>query len=136
MIYGVGTDIVDRSRFAEHTGKLADRILTEKEFKNYNEQQDKIDFLAKTWAVKEATAKALGSGIGKQCSWKDLEVSRDQAGKPEVRFSGKELLNRMEILNINSHVSLSDEADYVVAFVVLDRPDNPRPYSEGFYYKG
>ncbi|MBF0846675.1 4'-phosphopantetheinyl transferase superfamily protein, partial [Streptococcus danieliae] len=70
MIYGIGTDIEEISRFYEFFDKAnyLEKIYTEKEIKefyNINNPRKKAEFLASRYVVKEAMSKALGTGISK-----------------------------------------------------------------------
>jgi holo-[acyl-carrier protein] synthase len=118
MIFGVGTDMIDRGRFVHKADRLALKILTEKEYANYKQAKNKYDFMAKTWAVKEAVSKAWGSGIGRTCGWKDMELARNSNGQPYVNFNGQ-LASRATTLNITCHISITDQYEYVLAFAVL-----------------
>ena len=124
MIIGIGTDIVTISRIANSVERqqlaLAERILTERELSVYMNHAKPIAFLAKRFAAKEAASKALGTGIGK-ISWQDLEISNDSDGAPKLECRGKAKA-RLESLGANQvHISISDERDTAVAFVVISR---------------
>lgn len=123
MIVGIGTDIVQVSRIQQSLDRLGDafacRILTDSEFETYQGSNQPAAFLAKRFAAKEAAAKALGTGIGK-VSFQHLEVSNDALGAPKLKFHGYALeLQMMKAIN-HLHLSLSDEKDNAVAFVVLE----------------
>lgn len=124
MIAGIGTDIVRieriRQALGRHTGDaFARRILTEAEMQVFSEHTNRAAYLAKRFAAKEAASKALGTGIGK-VSFQHMEVSNDELGAPKLTFSGYacELQQQRNIHSI--HLSLSDEQDAAVAFVVLE----------------
>ena len=73
--------------------------------------------LAARFAAKEATMKALGTGI-RGVGWKDIEVVRHQGGAPSIYLRGRALL-RAEKLGVKElALSLSHSRDYAVAFVV------------------
>ena len=69
MTIAIGTDIVEIQRIAsalERQGdKFVQRILTESEIAEYQARGNSVAFLAKRFAAKEAIAKALGTGIGR-----------------------------------------------------------------------
>ncbi|MDH5395862.1 MAG: holo-ACP synthase [Gammaproteobacteria bacterium] len=123
MIYGIGTDIVHVSRMHDNITKYGDkfarRILTASEFIEYQTKHNKTAFLAKRFAAKEATAKALGTGFSNGLSLQHIGVQHDAAGKPELEFLAvaKEMIEELNIRQ--SHLSLADERDYAVAFVTL-----------------
>ena len=123
MIVGIGTDIVQVSRIQQSLDRLGDafahRILTENELEIFKASNQPAAFLAKRFAAKEAAAKALGTGIGK-VSFQHLEVSNDALGAPKLKFYGyAHELQLMKAIN-HLHLSLSDEKDNAVAFVVLE----------------
>jgi len=123
MIIGVGTDLVQMTRIRdvlERQGeRFVQRILTPEEQHIFYTKNDGARYLAKRFAAKEAASKALGTGIG-QVSWQDLEVTNDVAGAPFMSMTGaaKKLLKLKG--NVNVHLSITDEKEYVSAFVVLD----------------
>jgi holo-[acyl-carrier protein] synthase len=117
MIIGIGTDITSTDRFhsngvAKH--KLAAKILTSVEYNAYIGLPNTLQilYLAKSWAIKEATSKAYGTGIRKSMYWTDIQITKDELGKPIMQ-----LLNRPEI---KTHVSTSEEGKQIVAMVVLE----------------
>lgn len=122
MIFGIGTDIVQISRikdaFERQGERFAQRILCTKELGLFNEKKQSIPYLAKRFAAKEAASKALGTGIG-TVSWQDMEVSNDVNGAPVLTFSGSAQVLMSSIGASQVSISLSDEQDYAVAFVVL-----------------
>ena len=124
MIAGIGTDIVRIERIQKilekRTGEaFARRILTDAEMAIFSGHANPAAYLAKRFAAKEAASKALGTGIGK-VSFQHLEVSNDEKGAPKLVFSGY-ALELQQQRNIHSiHLSLSDEVDAAVAFVVLE----------------
>jgi holo-[acyl-carrier protein] synthase len=123
MIFGVGTDLVHIPRMQalldKHGDKIAKRILSDAEFVNFEKSHNPAAFLAKRFAAKEATAKALGTGFRDGLSLRHIAVENDNLGKPELTFHkrGQSLLQELNIGR--SLISLSDEQDYAIAFVTL-----------------
>ena len=123
MIYGIGTDIVRVQRMSDSLDKYGDkfarRILTDAEFEEFQDRNNKGAFLAKRFAAKEATAKAMGTGFTDGLSLRHIGVTHDSAGKPILEFSGaaEQFICKQKINQ--SHLSLADESDYAVAFVTL-----------------
>lgn len=115
MIIGTGIDIVELNRIKsvyQRQKKFADRILTEAEkekFKSLSESRQ-IEYLAGRFAVKEAYAKAVGTGIGETLSFLDIEVLSDHLGKPIVS----------KPLTYKAHISISHSKEYAVAQVILE----------------
>jgi holo-[acyl-carrier protein] synthase len=124
MILGIGTDIVKIERFTNsrsHMDQLANKLLTDFELAEYQTiTNQKDNFLAKRWAAKEAISKSFGTGISADTRWKSIEIRHNkQTGAPFVCFYG-ELKNTVETLQARCHLSLSDDADVVVAYAVID----------------
>lgn len=123
MIYGIGTDIVQCSRiekmWLEHGMSFAKRILTEYELSVLQQQKtNQVAFLAKRFAAKEAVAKALGTGFRDQVLITQVGIETDLKGKPQVAFYGNTELYVATLGIADIQVSISDEADYVIAFVI------------------
>jgi holo-[acyl-carrier protein] synthase len=126
MIYGIGTDIVAIARLqkllARH-GRLAlTRILAPTECADFQQiaERQRPAFLAKHWAAKEAFAKALGSGLRPPATLTHIAVTHDTAGKPGFILA-PELSAQLTAHGIIAHhLSLSDEAEYAIAHVILE----------------
>jgi holo-[acyl-carrier protein] synthase len=125
MIYGIGTDIVSIRRMqdlhARFDVRLAQRVLTPQEWEEYAQAASKNSFLAKRFAAKEAFAKAAGTGMRTPVHFGAIDVTHDARGRPGLAF-GAELSAWLARRGIGAtHLSLSDEQDYAVAFVVLEK---------------
>jgi holo-[acyl-carrier protein] synthase len=124
-VISIGTDILAVQRIEAVQKRLGDkfmrRILTATEQEEYRDAALPNRLLAKRFAAKEAVAKALGTGIGRGVSWQDIEIGHDSHGSPLVHLRGGALAVAAELGGSRVALSLSDEADYVVAFAVLDR---------------
>ncbi len=125
MILGIGTDITNVDRFInsqQHMERMANRILTDHELKEFNNLKENHGrYLAKKWAAKEAVSKAFGTGIAGDTKFKSIEIRHDYNGKPVVIFWNK-LKDNAETLRLRCHLSISDEADTVVAYTVIEYP--------------
>jgi len=125
MIYGIGTDIVSVHRMddlhARYGDRLAERILSSEELVEFGTATVKNAFLAKRFAAKEAFAKAAGTGMRAPVHFASLRVIHDDLGRPGLAWTA-ELGDWLAARGVASaHLSLSDERDYAVAFVVLER---------------
>jgi holo-[acyl-carrier protein] synthase len=125
MIFGIGTDIVDVKRIKKMKSidSFAKKILGDNEHLKYEalSESKKIFFVAKQFSGKEAFAKAIGTGISGDINLKGIEILRDDKGKPIFNFD-KKIQMRLDHLGItDSHVSLSDEEEYALAFVILEK---------------
>ena len=124
MIYGIGTDIVAVSRlrgmWERHGDRLLDKILAPQEMDDFAKSADKGRFLAKRFAAKEAFSKALGTGVRPPATLPAIAVAHDDLGKPVLHFHGQ-LEKMIENKNLKAHLSISDEAEYAVAYVILEQ---------------
>ncbi len=123
MIYGIGTDIVAVARmrgiWERHGDKVLEKLLAPQEMPDFARAADKGRFLAKRFAAKEAFSKALGSGVRPPATLPAIAVTHDDLGKPVLDFAPA--LNALLLeKNLKAHLSISDEADYAVAYVILE----------------
>ncbi|MCF6210199.1 MAG: holo-ACP synthase [Gammaproteobacteria bacterium] len=124
MIYGIGTDVVAVPRLQisldRYGERFAARILTTSEMSDFRQTQSQAHFLAKRFAAKEALVKALGTGFRDGLSLRDVAVANDALGKPVLVFSDK-LADRLRSQGVTQqHLSLTDEREYALAFVILE----------------
>ncbi len=127
MIIGIGTDIVMVARIeaacARHGTAFAKRVLSAQELAEYVSQAHPARFLSKRFAAKEALAKATGHGLRHPVSLHRITVGHDELGKPAFLFD-EELTVFLSNLGVaRHHLSLSDERDTAVAFVILEGED-------------
>jgi len=124
VIVGIGTDLLRVSRMQKalerHGQRLPERILHPLEMQRYQQSRRAANFLAKSFAVKEAAVKALGLGF-RGIGYRDIGWTQDSRGKPELCFSEHGLNVMRQMGAGRGFVSLSDEADMVVAVVVLEK---------------
>lgn len=127
MIIGIGTDIVSVARMetalARHGEHFAQRILSSLELAEYAGQAHPARFLSKRFAAKEALSKACGQGLRHPVTLRNITVGHDELGKPAFEFNGElqEFLAGCGM--VRHHLSLSDERDHAVAFVILEGKD-------------
>ncbi len=124
MILGIGTDIVSIARIREaldrHGAQFAQRILSDAELLALNDVKDPVPWLAKRWAAKEAFGKAAGSGVRAPLSLAAIGVDHDAAGRPLFELSAA-VVQALQARGVERiHLTLSDERDYAVAFVVFE----------------
>ena len=127
MIYGVGTDLVDIERVKKILLKNRDgfvkKVLSEHEQALFANKADSAAYCAKRFAAKEAFAKALGTGIGRVVSFQDLTVRNNENGKPHFIASEKLRQFLVEKNIKQAHLSISDESQNAIAFVILESKD-------------
>lgn len=124
-IHGIGTDIVSIERIrlalARHDDRFARKVLSDAELAKYETLNDGAAYVAKRFAAKEAFFKALGEPPSSANTWHQLSVMNNAAGKPVLQC-GLLLAALLQRCAISStHVSLSDEREHAVAFVVLEQ---------------
>ncbi len=118
-IKGIGTDILEierlRSVIKRKGQPFLEKIFTEIERKYCLKFKDPVIHLAARFCAKEAIAKALGIGFGKDLSFLDIELINDKKGKPIVKFADKvkKKFNKPKIL-----ISISHTSTFAVAFVI------------------
>lgn len=123
-VVGVGTDIVAVGRMRDaldrHGERFARRILSAPELEQWQARGATPGLLAKRFAAKEAASKALGTGIAHGVTLRSIQVANDEQGKPVLSLvqGAAEQARRLGVLR--THLSLSDEREFAVAFVVLE----------------
>jgi holo-[acyl-carrier protein] synthase len=124
MIHGIGTDIVAVTRLEQfclrHGERGVGKLLSVAERADYAASGQPARLLAKRFAAKEAFGKALGTGVRAPATLPAISVVHDALGKPAFAFA-PDLAEYLHQRGLTAHLSLSDEADYAVAFVVLER---------------
>ncbi len=128
MILGIGIDICEVSRVAKTLERFNERFKTRcftvLERKKCQGAYNKPNCYAKRFAAKEATSKALGTGINKGISWKQIEVENLKSGKPTINLYGKAKKKLESLLpkNMTSNIllTITDEKEYAQAFVIIE----------------
>jgi holo-[acyl-carrier protein] synthase len=129
MIFGVGTDIIQITRIeaalARKGERFAEKILGPEELEKYKRRKAKvaargIRFLATRFAAKEAFSKAIGLGMRMPMTWRAVQVLNAPSGKPIAVTSGT-LKEFMKKNGLTIQISITDEADYAVAFVIVEK---------------
>ena len=123
-IIGTGIDIVEISRIAKsferYEENFASKILHDDEMNEFGNDTNKVAFLAKRFAVKEAFVKALGTGIRDNVNWRKMYVIHDDKGKPSLVFTD-EFAKEINAESLDVHISISDEKEYVVAQALITK---------------
>jgi len=117
----VGVDLIEHERLIETYQRFGERFLkrvfTDREIA---EAEGRITRLMGRFVAKEATAKALGTGIG-AVAWREIEVVRLDGGKPELRLHGAAARIASERGWIAFDLSISDTHRHTIAMVVALR---------------
>jgi len=129
MIYGIGTDIIQISRIeaalARNGERFAEKILGVEELEKYRRRKARVEargirFLATRFAAKEAFSKAIGLGMRMPMTWRAMQTLNAPSGQPIAVTSGS-LQEWMAARGLSARVSITDEADYAVAFVIVEK---------------
>ncbi len=127
MIFGIGTDLVQQERVQRAIDRFgqrfAERILMDREMDAYLAHKKPARFLAMRFAAKEAVVKAMGTGFAHGMWVRDVGIVQNEWGRPEIIYSDRGVAMCDELGIGEGHVSLTDEAGFVVAFAVLMRAD-------------
>ena len=125
MIFGIGTDLVQQDRIQQSLDRFGDRfvqrLLLQQELEAFQAQKNPTRFLAMRFAAKEAVVKAMGTGFAHGIWVRDVGTIQNEWGRPEIIYSlrGKAMCRKLGIGE--GHISLTDEAGFIVAFAVLLR---------------
>ena len=128
MIVGIGSDLADIRRIEASIERFGERFLnrvfTEGERDKADGRRRRADTYAKRFAAKEACAKALGTGIYRGVTWKQMEVVNLPGGKPTLVLTGA-ALERLKALapaplRPQIHLTLTDDHPWAQAFVVIE----------------
>ena len=113
----IGIDLIKTSRMKQMIERFGEkglgRFLNSDEIllvKNYKTA-------AGFWAVKEATSKALGVGIGKDFSFKDVVISKTPRGAPSITLS-KKIVEKFNVADTST--SVTHDGEYAIAVVAIE----------------
>lgn len=117
-MHTTGIDIVEIDRvgrvLARHPERFLARIYTPAEVAHC---RGRLGELAVRFAAKEATMKALGTGV-RGISWRDIEVLPNRRGKPLLLLHGTAAARAARIGLTDIDVTLTHARDYAAAIVV------------------
>ena len=129
MIYGIGTDIVQISRMQEALARngerFAEKILGPEELAIFRQRKALVEarglrYLATRFAAKEAFSKAVGMGMRDPMNWHAVQTLNNNQGQPVVQANGN-MLQWMQERSLRARISVSDETDYAIAFVIIEQ---------------
>lgn len=121
MIIGIGTDIIEIDRIEKvimRTSSFIQKSFTSNEIEYFKLKGLKGNVIAGNFAAKEAISKALGTGF-RGFGLQDIEVLRDELGKPVVNLSHK-IYKLIDIKKFNIHVSISHSKENAIAYAVME----------------
>ena len=125
-ILGNGVDIIQNSRIKKliKNKKFILRVFSKNEINESKKTINKVNFFAKRFAAKEAFVKSIGLGFRKGINLKDICVHKDKLGKPNIVLNSKVkkvLSKKFSSNRFKIFLSLSDEKDYSIAYVILNK---------------
>ena len=124
MVLGIGTDMIEIERMQASLERFGERFLqrifTPAEIAYCMSKKNAAESLAARFAAKEAGAKALGTGISRGISWKEIEVRRQPGERPELHWSGRaaERARQMGVGRVS--LSLTHSRELAMAVVVVE----------------
>ena len=113
----IGIDIIKTSRMQKlmerFKEKGLEKFLCNDEIALVNSYKTAAGF----WAAKEAFSKALGTGIGAECSFKDIKIYKTPKGAPHLALS-KKIIKKFDILDVA--LSITHDGEYAVSVVTIE----------------
>lgn len=121
MIIGIGTDIIEIDRIEKvinRTSSFIEKSFTRNEIEYFKSKGLKGNVIAGNFAAKEAISKAIGTGF-RGFGLKDIEVLRDELGKPIVKLSDK-IYKLLDVKEFNIYISISHSKENAIAYAVME----------------
>ena len=125
-IFGIGTDIVNIQRIEQSLNRYGNsfktKIFSKREILYCDKKKNSSSFYAKRFAAKEAFTKALGTGIRKDVSLKNIEIINNVDGKPLILLKGNlssYIKKKIKSSKYDIHLSLSDDKPWAQATVII-----------------
>jgi len=113
----IGIDLIKIDRMKRLIERFGDRglhkFLNENEIALIKNPRTAAGF----WAAKEACAKALGCGIGHECGFHDIVLSKTSKGAPLITLSDP-IVTLFKITDTS--LSITHDGDYAIAVVALE----------------
>lgn len=123
MIVGIGTDIIEIERIekvVENNKNFLTKSFTEKELEFFQERNYRAEVITGNFAAKEAISKALGTGF-RGFGLKDIEVVRNEIGKPIAYLYGKAKEIADLYGNYNLQISISHDKSTAIAYCIIEQ---------------
>ncbi|HNX97922.1 MAG TPA: holo-ACP synthase [Candidatus Aminicenantes bacterium] len=124
MIFGIGIDQLDiarMDRLVRGDDGFVARVFTAEETRYCHSQHTPAQHFAARFCAKEAFFKALGTGWRHGMGWTEVEVVRDELGRPEINLAGKaaQVFRQLGLTRI--HLSLTHTGSTATAMVVVEK---------------
>ena len=124
MIVGSGIDITEVDRIAEAIqrfgSRFLNRVFTENEIRYCGSKKNSVERYAARFAAKEAAMKAIGTGLRRGVTWKDVEIGHAPGGRPVLRFSGRAAQFAEALGTKHIALSLTHTSQTAMAMVILE----------------
>lgn len=124
MTKGIGIDICEVHRFErlQENTAFIERVFSKNEIKYCSNKRRSAEYFAARFAAKEAFSKALGTGIRNGLVLKDIEIIKNETGKPELLLhnNAKTLIEERGIDQNCIMLSISHEKSVAVAVVIIN----------------
>ena len=123
MILGIGIDIVEIRRIKkimERNQVFLHKIFNEEEIEYFRARTLRNEYIAGSFAAKEAISKALGTGF-RGFGFKDIIITRNSLGKPEIVLRGRAKEIALKKGKYIFHLSISHGVDSAIAYAVMER---------------
>jgi holo-[acyl-carrier protein] synthase len=124
MVLGLGTDLIEIERIQgsieQYGERFLERVFTVEEIAYCKRKKQSAESFAARFAAKEAGAKALGTGISRGVSWKEIEVTREMGQRPMLHFRGRaaELAKALGVRRV--HLTLSHSRKLAIAVALVE----------------
>lgn len=118
----IGIDIVVIARIDKAIQKYGEKFLLRYLNETEAELADTPQRAAGFWAAKEAVAKALGTGIGKEVGFHDIVLSKNSKGAPSFQLS-KPIVRQFRIMQ--SALSIAHDGGFAIAVVTIEAGISP-----------
>jgi holo-[acyl-carrier protein] synthase len=127
MVLGIGTDLTEIKRIEQSVARFGDRFLervfTPGEIAYCLQKKASAESFAARFAAKEAGAKALGTGISRGISWREIEVRRQPGERPTLHLSGRAAERAARMGVTRTSLSLTHSRELAMAVVIMESGD-------------
>ena len=113
----IGIDLIKTSRMNRLMGRFGEKALQKFLSQNEITLVKNHKTAAGFWAVKEAVSKALGVGIGSECKFHDIKISKTNKGAPRLELK-PDIMQKYNIKNTS--VSITHDGEYAIAVVAIE----------------
>jgi holo-[acyl-carrier protein] synthase len=124
MVLGLGSDLIEIARIEASIqrfgARFLERVFTPAEIAYCQTKKNAAESFAARFAAKEAGAKALGTGISYGIAWPEIEVRREETGRPVLHWSGRALERARSMGVKRTSLSLTHAREMALAVVVLE----------------